>query len=319
MTTSDAGGSREPGDGGGGGGTREAGREGDRLGAALLVAGAVLGIGLAAWGLARSGAPAEVPAGAVAVVNGEPISAEAFRRFADAVAAEREEPALAPAERHRLLERMIDEELLLQRGLALGLARHEPAARRAIVSAVIAALTAEAEAGEPSEAALRDFYAKNGQRFARTPRLEVDAAFVAGGGGPEETARERAARIARRLRAGDPFAEVSEELGDRPTAPVPGGPLPVETLRRYVGPTAARTAERLAVGEVSEPVRGVGGYHVLALRGRLPGRIPPFESVREQVRAEYLRSLGEEALRRTLVELRDDAEIAVDTDAVRGR
>jgi len=291
----------------------------DRLGAVLLLAGALLGIGLAGWGLARSGAPAAVPEGSVAVVNGEPISAAAFRRFADAVAAERGTPGLAPAERRRLLERMIDEELLLQRGLALGLARHEPTARRAIVSAVIAALAAEAEAEEPDAETLRAFYAENQERFVHTPRLEVDAAFVAANGGPAEAARERAARIARRLRSGEPFAEVSRELGDPPTAPLPRGPLPVETLRRYVGPTAARTAERLDVGEVSDPVRGAGGYHVLALRARRPGRAPPFEAVREQVRAEYLRSLGEGALRRTLAELREDAEIAVDTESVEPR
>ena len=71
-------------------------------------------------------------------MNGEPISREAFARFAAAVAAERRSATLDAEERRRLLERMIDEELLLQRGIALGLARYEPTARRSIVSALIA-------------------------------------------------------------------------------------------------------------------------------------------------------------------------------------
>ena len=40
---------------------------------------------------------------------------------------------------------MVDEELLLQRGISLGLHRHEPTARRSIVSSLIASVTADAE------------------------------------------------------------------------------------------------------------------------------------------------------------------------------
>ena len=290
----------------------------DRRAAALLVTGAVLGIGLAAFGIARSGAgAARVPEGAVAAVNGEPIAAEAFTRFADAVADERRQ-ALGADERRHLLERMIDEELLFQRGLALGLARHEPTARRAIVAAVIAALTADAEAEEPEEAELRAFHGEARERFTRLGRLELDGAFVAVGSRPEREGWERAEEIARRLRAGEPFAAVAGALGDEPTAPLPSGPLPPETLRQYLGPTAARAAEQLAPGEVSDPIRGAGGFHVLALRGRMPGELAPFEEVREQVRAEYLRSLGERALRATLEELRADASIAVDPSGLGG-
>lgn len=284
----------------------------DRRAAALLVAGALLGIGLAAFGIARSGAgAARVPEGAVAAVNGEPIAAEGFTRFADAVAAERRE-ALAADERRHLLERMIDEELLFQHGLALGLARHEPTARRAIVSAVIAALTADAEAEEPGDAELRAFHGEARERFTRPGRLALDAAFVAVGSRPERESWERAEELARRLRAGEPLAAVARELGDPPVAPLPAGPLPPETVRQYLGPTAAQAAEQLAPGEVSDPIRGAGGFHVLVLRARMPGELAPFEEVREQVRAEYLRSLGERALRQTLEELRARASIAVD-------
>jgi peptidyl-prolyl cis-trans isomerase C len=289
---------------------------GDRRAAALLLAGALIGIGLAAFGIARSGGVARLPRGAVAQVNGEPIPAESFRRFAAAVAAERREPALAPEDRRRLLERMIDEELLFQRGLALGLARHEPSARRAIVSAVIEALTSDAEAEEPSEAALRAFHAEAPERFTRPGRLAVDAAFLAVREGAESAAWERAADVARRLRAGDAFAAVDAELADRAPAPLPGGALALETLRQYLGPTAAAAAERLAPGEVSDPIRGAGGFYVLVLRERWPGEVAPYDEIRAQVRAEYLRTLGERALRETLAELREDAAIAVDEAAL---
>jgi peptidylprolyl isomerase len=289
----------------------------DRRAALLLLAGAVVGIGLAAFGIARSGrVDAAPPRGAIAAVNGEPISAESFRRFADAIAAERRAESLSPEDRRRLLERMIDEELLFQRGVALGLARHEPSARRAIVSAVIAALTSDAEAEEPSEQALRAFHAEAPERFTRPGRLALDAAFVAVRDGAESAAWERAAEIARRLRTGEAFAAVDAALADRSPAPLPAGPLALETLRQYLGPTAAAAAEQLAPGAISDPIRGAGGYHVLLLRERTPGEVAAYDEIRPQVRVEYLRTQGERALRATLDELRADAAIAIDDAAL---
>jgi parvulin-like peptidyl-prolyl isomerase len=104
---------------------------------------------------------------------------------------------------------------------------------------------------------------------------------------------------------------VRGKLGDDSIAGLPEGALDLDTLRDYLGPTAARAASELAVGEVSAPVRGSAGYFVLVLRERLAEEPAPFETLREQVRAEYLRSRGETALTDYLSELREAAEIRV--------
>lgn len=278
----------------------------------LLVASAAVGIALAAFGIARSGdAPPADPDEAVAVVNGQPILRETFARFAGAVASERKSTELDPDTRRRLLERMIDEELLLQRGISLGLQRRESMARRSIVSALIASVTAEAEVEEPDEETLRAFHAENAERFARPGRLTIDAALVGVGERPDAVAYRAAREIAQQLRAGEDFARVSHELADAPVVELPGGPLPIETIRQYLGPTPARTASDLAPGEVSDPVRGSAGYYVIALRERAPMELPPFEEIREQVRTEYLRSRGDAALRAYVAELREGADVRV--------
>ena len=284
----------------------------DRVARRLLVLGAIAGVALAGYGVVRSaGGGAAAPADAIALVNGQPLSRDSFARFSAAIAAERRSTTLDLGERRRLLARMIDEELLLQRGIALGLDRYEPTARGAIVSALIASVTADAEVGEPDEAALRAFHAENRARFGSGPRLVVDVAFVATADRPEALARDRAEALVRRLRAGEDLAAVRGELGDAPVAGLPEGALDLDTLRDYLGPTAARAASELAVGEVSGPVRGSAGYFVLVLRERLAEEPAPFESVREQVRAEYLRSRGETALTDYVVDLREQAEIRV--------
>jgi hypothetical protein len=51
---------------------------------------------------------------------------------------------------------------------------------------------------------------------------------------------------------------------------------------------------------------------VLRLVGRTEGAVAPFDAVRDQVRAEYLRSLGERALARAIQDLRADSAIRID-------
>lgn len=281
----------------------------------LLVAGSVAGVLLAAFGILRSGDAATAPpADAVALVNGQPISRDAFAEFVGAVASERRLLELGPEEKARLLDRMVDEELLLQRGLELGLARYERTARRAIVAAVVAAVTADAEATEPDEASLRAFFEASSERFVRPGRIAVDVAFVSVGGRPEAVAFQQAAALGSRLRAGEDAGAVIS-AGDALPTPLPTTPVSLDEVRATLGPSAALAAERLAPGDTSEPVRGAAGYAVLRLRERQPGVVPPFEDVREQVRAEYLRNVGERALAEYLRELRAGAEVTVQGDA----
>jgi len=284
-------------------------RRSERRGRALLWAGVVLGMALTAWGLVGSSPAPPSRDDAVAVVNGQPLSRAAFDRFVAAVSQERGEP-LPPVERQRLLDRLVDEELLLQHGLGLGLARHEPTARRVIVQSVIAAVTGAAEDVEPSEAQLRDYHARNPERFVRSGRLVVEALAVpVRDRQAEEEGLALAQRVAEGLADGaDPTALAAAFEGVE-VPPLPGGPLPVETVRRYLGPTAALRAQELIPGAVSTPLRASAGWLVLRLRDRQDERIPSYEEVERQVRAEWTRAQGEEALRRFLADLRAAAEL----------
>ena len=117
---------------------------------------------LAACGDVDSGARKAIPPrDVVAVVNGQAIARGAFERYVESAADGGEIASVDAEARRRLLLRMVDEELLLQRGIELGLHRRDPAARRAILSAVIASVTSEGEAGEPDEATLRSHYEGN--------------------------------------------------------------------------------------------------------------------------------------------------------------
>ncbi len=278
----------------------------------LLGLGALLGLLASAAGLmldADGAAP--LPSDVVALVNGRALRSEQYERALAALASDRRE-ALGDTERRHVLDRMIEEELLVQRGLELGLARHDRQVRGDIVSAVIQSVVAQTEGYEPTADELDRFYRENAAYFARTPRLTVRQLLVRGP--PRRSAEQslaRAERASRRLRAGDPLALVLRELGDDPIAPVPSDPLPFQKLREYVGPTASRIASELSPGGVSDPIRAGTGWQVVVLVARDAGFVPPLESIEKEVRTEVRRRAGDEALRSYLDELRSRAELVV--------
>ncbi|MEN8184527.1 MAG: peptidylprolyl isomerase [Myxococcota bacterium] len=274
----------------------------------LLGLGALLGLCAAAVGLLRDGGDSSsLPAGAAASVNGALILQDDLTRLLSALAADRRSP-LDDDDRRHVLDRLIDEELLVQRGLELGLSSHDRRVRADLTQAVIASVLADVEDEVASRGELEDFYGEEQEYFTRPGRLRVRQVFVRAA---REDAEARAQEASARLRQGEPYPEVRKALGDDPVAPLPDAPLPALKLREYLGPTAARTALDLPAGGVSEPVRSGMGVHVLQIVEREPDRVPPFAEIEEEVRAEYRRRRGDRALRSYLEQLRGDADVRV--------
>jgi parvulin-like peptidyl-prolyl isomerase len=277
----------------------------------LLGLGAALGLLLACVGILREppDVGAGLPEGAVASVNGVLVRRDAFERAVQALASDRRAP-IGEAEKRHVLDRLVDEELLVQRGLELGLAQHDRRVRGDLVSAVIQAVVSQLEGDEPDDAEVAAFYAEQRDYFARSGRLHVQQILVRGPPARDEAeALARAEEAARRLRAGEDFDAVDAAVGDRQVAPPPADLLPATKLREYLGPTATRAAQELEPGAVSAPQRSGAGYHVLRLVAREPGVVPPLDEIREEVRAELRRRAGDRALRDYLAELRERAEL----------
>lgn len=241
----------------------------------LLVGGLAAGALLAAIGLRAAPRPALPPEG-VARVADRVILREAWQRAVAAVAADRRTP-LTPADERHVLERLIDEELLVQHGVALGLVENDARLRSTLVSEVMQAATQAARA-EPDEAALRAFYDANPALFAPAARLHVRAWRV-------DAARART-----------PFEPR-----------VPDVLLPVAKLRTYLGPALTQRALALAPGAVDPGADGV----VLEVLEAQPAAAPPFDAIRAEVRQEFLRRADERAVRELLAQLRERTPVSI--------
>ena len=261
-----------------------------------LIAGA---IGILAALIGAVGAPSvELANQPAAVVNGVPIPREALARAVLALENDSRNPVTAEREA-AVLERLIEEELLVQHGVDLGLAETDFAARRALVQSVLALAVAERTGSEPSDYELRRFYRENAGFFAPAPRFSASVVFL--GAASRADAEQVRAALARGADASG--------LGDPMAIEIPRAALPETEWRRLIGADAARTASSLAPGQVSEPIAAGGGVLIVRVNGFAAAPAPAYEEVAAQVRAEWDRRADEAAARDYLERLKRRARI----------
>jgi parvulin-like peptidyl-prolyl isomerase len=247
----------------------------------------------------------------VARVNGSEILTDDYMRLVAGLERDTREMAGEKARRH-VLDRMIDEEVLVQRGLELGLAESDRRIRANITAAMIRSILVEVEDQKPTASELREFYQEYRDFFTQPGRLRVHQLFFrVPGSAEQDAAAERVREVRERIEPGQALAELRADYGDPEVSPLPDALLPAAKLREYLGPTALRAALELEVGEVSRPIRSGMGYHLLQVVEREPARTPDLSEIETQVSAEWVRRAGDRALREYLDGLRDQAEIVV--------
>jgi parvulin-like peptidyl-prolyl isomerase len=257
-------------------------------------------IGLAAALFGAIGAPhIERMGDAAAIVNGAPIPRDAVARAVLALEADSRNE-VTPAREAQVLERLIEEELLVQHGVELGLAETDFAARRALVQSVLALAMADRSGAEPSDAELRSFYRENSGFFAPAPRFSASAAFFRDGVPPQRIDAARAT-LTQGGRA--------QGLGDPTAIPLPRAALSRAEWARLIGADAAAAAARLAPGEVTGPIAASGGVFLVRVDGFVAAPAPRYEAVAQQVRDEWDRRADEAAVRAYIERLKRTARI----------
>ncbi|MEM9208252.1 MAG: SurA N-terminal domain-containing protein [Pseudomonadota bacterium] len=263
-----------------------------------LVIGALGGLLAAGYGLLESSGPdTALPAYAVATVNDTVIQTRQLdQAFAELFQGEQDGDT--DRLRAEILQRLIDEELLVQRGINLGLATSETTVRTAIVASMVASVTAEADAADPDDAALEAFMQANAERYTYASALRLEAWTT----DDELIAR----RFIRQLRTeSDPRAD--------DVTPVPGlpkAPAPLERLRMFVGPAIAAAAADMPEGGSAIFARQDRWYVVRVLE-HAGESLATLDSVRSQVLLDYRRARADRRLAEYLLELRQGSDIVV--------
>jgi len=182
-----------------------------------------------------------------------------------------------------IIQDRIDEELLAREALRLGLDKNDMIIRRRLAQKMSFATDDAADAGEPTEAELRAYYAKTADQYAAPARVAFQQAFFSGDrphGGAEKAAAqalERAEESGREDPTGDPFL-----------FPLSYDDVPLPDLLRDYGTEFVKLLQTAPIGAWQGPVLSPYGWHIVKVTARHQGSAASFDSVRPQVRDAYL-------------------------------
>jgi len=275
--------------------------------------GALLGLLAGGYALftASGTATQTVPPEDVALVNGRPIlqsdyvmqtQVETGGAFKDATA----------ADRRRVLQEMIEEELLVQRGLDVDLAASDPDVRSAMVAGVNLQVDAPVLASRPDEAALQAYYAAHRDRYAIDGSMDLrDLVFRPAPGSGRTDATAAASALAAAIRAGAPVDGAIGQYGFAEQRRLGHGDNYDFGVKAKLGIALYKTAALLSDSQVSEPVDDGGSMHVLVMIHRTPIRQLSFIQARDTVFQDFQREARARVERLNMDFLRSRADIRI--------
>ncbi len=245
-------------------------------GAHLWLAGLALALQLGSGHADTPAAAAAEPPGASAVVlkiGDRSWTAGAYRRWAAAVNQAEGHPSADLDD--EALARTAQTLLLADQARAGGLDRDPQVAEqiRLAVDKVLAAAERDRLFGS-APVSDGDIARRLAERPGAYDEFSLSHIFIASGAksaGPHPRSDRQALAEARRLRAlwarGASFEELARKHSDDSASARQGGHLPA-LLGQYLSPAFAPAVIDLSEGEVSAPIRGSEGYHLILLDGR---------------------------------------------------
>lgn len=263
-----------------------------------LAIGALVGLIAAGYGILRQASGgAELPDSAVASVNEIQISRDNFERslarFTPPNSTASEE------DKARMLQRLIDDELLVQRGVELGMTESDTEVRAAIANSLVASITAEADSASPTDEQLERYLAENSARFSYTSRLHVEA---------WETDIESVAQEAATALRANEAVTISDDIRAMPD--LPPGLMPADILRDYLGPAITAAAADMA-DDSSAVFARRGRWLVVRVVAKEKAYVTDLSTIRNRVLLDYRRNLADEMLAGYIENLRQRADVTV--------
>jgi parvulin-like peptidyl-prolyl isomerase len=288
----------------------------------LPAIGAIIGIAVGGYGLFHA-APQMlvVPAGYVALVNQKGILNSDFMAQTAAATGKPFEQTTR-AERSKTLQAMIDEELLVQRGVLLDLPETTTEVRDVMTAAVNAQADAASKGTPPTDAQLKAYYDAHRANYSTTGTMQVRDLLLRVGGYQNANqstsqAQTDAEDALYRLRSGTAVEQVMQHFGFVDSGRADAGEVLDFAARLHLGAKLFPVAAVLSEGQISEPIIDADGVHLLLMQRRQAPRPSDFASVRPKVYADYVESLAKRAQDEELSILRRDAQILISPEATR--
>ena len=263
----------------------------------FLVIGGLIGLILAGYGIFEKTSDFNFQnQDAIVLVNDVPIKNESYLRALDRYSSDSKNK-MDDEDRAWVLQRLIEEELLVQRGFSLGMITSDNDVRGAIVRTLISSINTEAEAIEPGEEELINFYNSNKERFAY-PATYIIEAWVSKTLGDTQ--------IAIKQLEYNGSIEINKNI--KRLENIPNGLLTLKKITEYLGPSIASELQPLSEGIAFS--RYVNNrWYIIQINQKNEESFAPIENIQIQLKNEFIRDQADKRLRAYIDNLKENATI----------
>lgn len=230
------------------------------------------------------------------------IPMEKYLTQLDGLSKDKRSP-LTQKDKEYVLERMIEEELLIKRAIDLGMLNDNPMARGTIVQQMIKTIIAENARYEISDSELESFFQENSGFFTKSSRLRIQQIYFS-----NEQLKDDSLVVAKKaydlLKRGDDFESVSK-LGSPSALQIPNSLMTLSKVREYIGPSLMNLAKELEINSFTTPIEVSGGYKIIYLIDKEMASPPKFNDIKASVSSEFLKRKDDQSLRSYLENLKN--------------
>ncbi len=284
----------------------------------LLAAGAMLGLAIAGYGLftAKGTSTNRLPPEDIALVNQKPIYRSDFviqtqTQYGIPFAQTTQE------QRRKVLDDMINEELMVQRGIEVDLPGYDPDVRAALVTGVELQMYADVMAREPTEEELKTYYQQHRDKYSSVGTMRLRDLILNLRQDETDAERgQRASSIVTELRGGTRLDEAymkSRGLLDSGALFQSGKPDLDDIFdfaaQAKLNPKVYAGIKDLPAGQVSDPINAIDGIHIVIMNERRISRALDYAAVRPRIWTDLKKDAQDRIRNATYRYLRDKAEI----------
>ena len=199
------------------------------------------------------------------------------------------------------LERIIEEELLVQYAYKNGFLSADDNIRKTIIRSVIDTIVEQTISIMPEKETLQEFYKSHQEIFTTSEQVKIVILNI--------NNLDDANAIKKIWVETNNETLILNTIDNITKSNTPNGYIPIFTLPRLIGPKLAKTIGILELNEISLPIETSSGYSLAILKDRKAKQTPSYEEVKEAVLQEYRRRSRDELMSTLLDELKQKAEI----------
>ena len=283
---------------------------GPRRSLILYAVGAVIGLGLAGFALftAKGTSVKTFPPEDMALVNGRQILRSDFRTQLQ-IEAGVPYAQTTQAQRDKVLNEMIDEELLVQRGMEVDLPATDPDVRTALVAGVNLQVDADIIAQQPTQKELVDFYNAHLAKYSSDGVMRIRDLVMPIGMGKPEDAMARAKTAADSLNKGAALAGIMTQYGFKDSGRIDLDDNFDFAVKAKLGDLVYAAAQTLQPGQASVPIKQPDGIHVIVMVKRIASVKLDFAKAQDNVWQDLKRERRDQLERANLKYLKSRADI----------